>query len=198
MEKSCELGHRGRPRDIARGVAILIATLRGLVEVGYERLSINEIAARAHASKATLYRRWPAKSMLVADAVAYWLEKVVPLEAPNTNSLSGDITLIVSVVPDGNAFRDALAVFLDLSSVGIRDAELRSAISLKILESRRRQIEEVVVRAVARGELDTDKRLERIPDMVLGLIMVHLLSDKYCGREEIRKLVEETIEPFRR
>lgn len=197
MKKIRELERRGRPRDATRDIAILEVAIQGLVELGYERLSINEIAARARASKSTLYRRWPTKATLVADAVAYWMEKSVPLETPNTKSLTDDITLIVSVVPDGDSFRKAVAVFLDLASVGVRDMELRPAISHEILDARRRQLREVIDNAIARGEIAADAKTEQIPNLVIGLILVHMLTDRLCGRNDIRNLVESVIGPLR-
>ena len=52
-----------------RDAAICDATLALLLEVGYDRMSMDAVAARAHASKATIYRRWPGKQELVLDAV---------------------------------------------------------------------------------------------------------------------------------
>ena len=60
---------RGRPRDKARGEAILDATLQLLVEVGYDLLSIEAVAARAGVGKTTVYRRHATKAALVAAAV---------------------------------------------------------------------------------------------------------------------------------
>ena len=55
----------GRKRDASRDVAILQATLSVLAETGYERMTTDMVAARAGASKATMYRRWPSKAELV-------------------------------------------------------------------------------------------------------------------------------------
>ena len=52
-----------------RDAAICDAALALLVEVGYDRMSMDAVAARARASKATIYRRWPGKQELVLDAV---------------------------------------------------------------------------------------------------------------------------------
>jgi len=60
---------RGRPRDASRGAAILAATSQLLVEVGYDSLSIEAVAARAGVGKTTVYRRYPGKAALVAAAV---------------------------------------------------------------------------------------------------------------------------------
>ena len=59
----------GRPRDADREDAILAATRALVAEIGYERLTIEAVAARARASKATIYRRWPGKAELVAEAL---------------------------------------------------------------------------------------------------------------------------------
>jgi AcrR family transcriptional regulator len=52
---------RGRPRVAARDAAILDATQQLLDELGYDRLRIQDVADRAHAGLATIYRRWPTK-----------------------------------------------------------------------------------------------------------------------------------------
>ena len=49
--------------------ALRDAALELLAEIGYDRLTIDSVAARAHASKATIYRRWPGKAELVVDAL---------------------------------------------------------------------------------------------------------------------------------
>jgi AcrR family transcriptional regulator len=60
---------RGRPRDTGRDTAILDATSQLLVDVGYDQLSIEAVAARAGVGKTTIYRRYPGKAALVAAAV---------------------------------------------------------------------------------------------------------------------------------
>ncbi|MEV4144004.1 TetR family transcriptional regulator [Amycolatopsis sp. NPDC049691] len=59
----------GRPRDAGRDVAIFDATLKLLIDVGYDRMSIEAVAAAAGVGKATIYRRYPGKAALVAEAV---------------------------------------------------------------------------------------------------------------------------------
>ena len=53
-------------RAKVQGVVILEATLQVLSDVGYDRLTIDAVAAKAKASKATVYRRWPSKIPLVS------------------------------------------------------------------------------------------------------------------------------------
>ncbi|MEU4520409.1 TetR/AcrR family transcriptional regulator [Amycolatopsis sp. NPDC024027] len=68
----------GRPRDHARDLAILDATLSLLTEVGYEQLSIEAVAGRSGAAKTTIYRRYRDKAALVTAAV----ERRAPAKPP--------------------------------------------------------------------------------------------------------------------
>jgi len=68
----------GRPRAEDRTPAILEAAKELLGEVGYDRLRIQDVADRAGAGLATLYRRWPTKQALVADAIRYHAETLLP------------------------------------------------------------------------------------------------------------------------
>jgi AcrR family transcriptional regulator len=61
----------GRPRAADRTPAILDAAKDLLGEVGYDRLRIQDVADRAGAGLATLYRRWPTKQALIADAISH-------------------------------------------------------------------------------------------------------------------------------
>src|SRR5277367_6924805 len=83
--------HRGRHLDASRDAALRDAALELLAEIGYDRLTIDSVAARAHASKTTIYRRWSGKAELVVDALNC-LQRSRP--APDTGSLRGDLESI--------------------------------------------------------------------------------------------------------
>jgi AcrR family transcriptional regulator len=68
----------GRPRAEDRTPAILEAAKELLGELGYDRLRIQDVADRAGAGLATLYRRWPTKQALVADAIRYHSDALLP------------------------------------------------------------------------------------------------------------------------
>jgi AcrR family transcriptional regulator len=80
---------RSRRLDEERELAILRATFELLGETGYQGLRVDAVAARAQASKATLYRHWPTKAGLVCDAVRAC--KATEVDAPDTGSLRGDL-----------------------------------------------------------------------------------------------------------
>jgi AcrR family transcriptional regulator len=75
--------HLGRPRAEDRTPAILEAAKALLEEVGYDRLRIQDVADRAGAGLATLYRRWPTKQALVADALRFHQEALLPPVDPD-------------------------------------------------------------------------------------------------------------------
>src|SRR5579863_5183615 len=87
----------GRPRDDAREQAILDAAIDLLAEVGYEAMSIEAVAVRAKSSKATIYRRWPGKAELVADAIRRRTEPTLA-DLPDTGSLRGDLLALVELM----------------------------------------------------------------------------------------------------
>jgi AcrR family transcriptional regulator len=69
----------GRPRSVEADRAIVEATLEMIADDGYHALSMEAVAAAAGVGKATLYRRWPGKRELVADALATLNDGLVPL-----------------------------------------------------------------------------------------------------------------------
>ena len=146
---------RGRPRDAQRGKEILRATQELLVEHGFEELSMDAVAARAGASKATLYRRWPSKDELVAAALEgfAWDAPV-----PDTGDLRSDLVALGSVWFDSDEGRDQLYVRLVTSL--LQDDRLHGMFLSRLAEPRRVAFTEIVTRAAERGEVaDLDAAL---------------------------------------
>src|ERR1700760_2442025 len=126
----------GRRRDPARDPEILAAALDVLVETGYDGMTIDMVAARARAGKATLYRRWASKAELVVDAVRCMKGGAVDLEhLPDTGSLRGDLiaTIRPHAVEDGER---KLQVMAGLISMLSRDPGLAEAVKAALIEPR--------------------------------------------------------------
>src|SRR5436305_15336789 len=88
---------RGRPRDPGVDVAIRPATADLLGEIGYARLTMDEVAARAGVSKASLYLRWPNTVALVAEALQQ-RARAVP-ESPDSGALATDMRASLTTLP---------------------------------------------------------------------------------------------------
>ncbi|WP_030558198.1 TetR/AcrR family transcriptional regulator, partial [Streptomyces exfoliatus] len=82
----------GRPRSAAADAAILEATRASLVDLGWSKLTMGDVASRAGVAKTTLYRRWAGKNELVVDAVAVLFDE---LELPDLGSLAADVEAVV-------------------------------------------------------------------------------------------------------
>ncbi|HXR13740.1 MAG TPA: TetR/AcrR family transcriptional regulator [Solirubrobacteraceae bacterium] len=187
----------GRPRDPATEDAILRAALDGLAELGYDRLSMDEIAARAHAGKGALYRRWPSKAALVVAAVMAWREQAAPVTVPDTGSLEGDIAAMIAAVPEfDEAASQQMAVIVGLASAATRDPELRAALADNLLARPRQLFRAVLDRAVARGEIAADRELDLVPDIVIGLNMLRILLGEAPDREYVSRVLTTVIHPL--
>lgn len=143
--------HRRRPRRRGEALvhAILDATIEELAENGYPDLTMEAVAQRAGASKASLYRRWSTRAELVMDAV--YRMAPMPDQFPDAGELREDLLEVLrqtaaTLGPAGTALRGLLAESLADSS-RIHDVRTRSQ------GRNRKLIAEVLRRAVARGEI---------------------------------------------
>jgi AcrR family transcriptional regulator len=168
----------GRPRDETRDTAILEATIAVLKDVGYDRLTIDAVAAKARASKATVYRRWPNKAALVVEAMGS-LKPVSepggepPCLFPDTGSLRGDLmagmqSMCAKLSTEEGKLRAAI-----MTAQG-RDPELAAAMR-GATEDKRQSCQTVVDRAISRGELTSTKGVDAFVEVIPALMYNRLL-----------------------
>ena len=188
-------GGRGRPLDPTRDAVILQAALDGLVEHGYDRLSMDDIAARAHAGKGALYRRWPSKAALVVDAIVAWRLARSPSDIPDTGSLRGDLDASLREMPDLDESDAMFGVLLGLVTAASRNSELAAALEANVLEVPRRAIREVLDRAVRRGEIPPNRDLSLVADMIIGLNVLRLISGQPIDRAFMRRVFDHLVLP---
>jgi AcrR family transcriptional regulator len=163
--------HRGHPLDTSRDVAIRDATLDLLTEIGYDRLTMDAVAARAHASKATIYRRWQGKAALVVDALNCSKGSMVE---PDTGSLEGDLAALGQGFSSQESRFNA-QIMLGLITALAHDAELREVFRERMIEPRTRLIRSIFERAVARGEVSTERNLDLLVSLLPALIIQQVL-----------------------
>jgi len=163
--------HRGRSLDASRDVALRDAALELLAEIGYDRLTIDSVAARARASKTTIYRRWPGKAELVVDAMNCRKGKTT---VPDTGSLRGDLDAIAKTSTSADNETDT-QVILGLITALARDAELRAVFREQLVDPRTALMKEVFERAVARGEVAEDRNLDLLTSVFPALVIHQLL-----------------------
>jgi AcrR family transcriptional regulator len=188
--------HRRQPRrrgDVLNS-AIFEATFSELAEVGYPKLTMERVAQRAGASKASVYRRWPSRMELVLDAVHHLAPD--PTDTPDTGSLRGDALAFMRTAakllagPGGEALRGLLGDALTDAS---RTLELRR-------HSRgtgHRIMEEIVRRAIERGEINTDAVTPRRLDVAQAMLREQFLfHGSPIPDAAIVEIVDETVLPL--
>ncbi len=162
----------GRPRCEESRQAILRSTLKLLKATGFPQLSIEAIAADAGASKATVYRWWPSKATLVADAFSASADD--ELRFPNTGSVRKDMSLQMRQVV--RVFRSQRGkVVAALLAGGQSDPELIAAFRDRFLWPRRKQAYQTLQRGIDRGELPTNLDLDLTLDALYGPIYMRFL-----------------------
>jgi AcrR family transcriptional regulator len=157
---------RGRPRDPGVDAAIRSATMDLLAESGYARLTMDRVAARARVSKDSLYRRWPDKVALVADALQH-RARAVP-EVPDTGSLPGDMRMFLRAVlrSRGEAARALAAVSGEIAT----NPQLRKAWHRGLAGMLTGCLRTIVSRAAERGELAEGSDVELLAQLPLSLL----------------------------
>jgi len=178
----------GRPRSEEARLAILRSTLDVLKESGFSDFTIEAVADRAGVGKATVYRWWPNRGALIADAFAS--STTTKLRFPDTGSLMTDMSrqmrqlIKVFSSPQGRIVSAILAA-------GQEDKELIAAFRERFLMPRRREAYATLHRGVRRGELRKDVDPNLLLDSLYGPIYMRFLIqhdqltpqfvDQLCG-----------------
>ncbi len=153
---------RGRPKNPRIDAEVVAAVLDGLRVRGYRGVTIEGVARKVNRARTSLYRRWPSKRHLVADAV---VAELGAQPAPDTGSLRQDLKAAVKTLL--HAFNGTMGKALPgLVGDMALDPELARMIREKVLVARRRSIRAAFDRAMARGESGRGFDIELLIDML--------------------------------
>jgi AcrR family transcriptional regulator len=142
------------------------ATLEVLIEVGFDNLSMDLVATRAHASKATLYRHWPDKVALLVDALRCGSAERKPTTAPDTGSLRGDLHALVA--EDAERDQSEGELITAVLHACQRDPALGEQLREHVLAAHHAVFDTVIAQAVARGEIAPDPPAARFAFVALA------------------------------
>jgi AcrR family transcriptional regulator len=180
----------GRPRDPQIDAAVLEATLAVLDETGYGRLTIEEVARRAEATKPAIYRRWPTRQHLALAALATRLgDSPVPDTGCTLCDLDEGIRVFLA------AFRQIRpgvlgTLFADCAAV----PELRDAFLATLFEPPRAAVGQMLERAVTRGDLRADVDRGLVLDMLSSLVHYRaLFGHAPTSDDEVARAVEALL-----
>lgn len=135
--------------------AIFDAALALVGEVGYEKLTIEGIAARAGVGKQTIYRWWPSKAAVLLDAFTEGVDDYAD-GVPDTGDLKADLTFVLRATAD--EFNDPAfqAPYRALAVAGANDEELSRTFVARLLEPGIAVYVDRLRTAQEAGEIDAD------------------------------------------
>ncbi len=172
--------------------AVLAAAIELFEAVGYPRLTIDAIAARAGVSKATIYRWWPNKAAVVMEAFLATVEPDIAF--PDSGSTRDDLVEQAAALARLLTERHLGQLVLALLGEAQTDADLATALREGWQRPRRDAGREVLQRAVDRGELRPDCDSDLVLDGIYGPIYLRLLfGHAPLDRSEIRKVVDQAL-----
>ncbi|MBP2327807.1 AcrR family transcriptional regulator [Kibdelosporangium banguiense] len=180
-------------RGIEREQAILDATIALLGEVGYAALTMDAVAARACASKTTIYRRWSGKPELVRAALDAY--DTGPADAPDTGTLRGD--LLTALQASGARVDDRYAVMMTGLLHAMRvEPELADLLRAHVADEELSPLKTIVDRAVGRGELPAGTTSHLAHQVAEGQLLRRMLLGEPLDDDYLAGLVDDLLVPL--
>ena len=184
-----------RRRGAELEAAILDAAWEQLIAEGYEHFTIDTVTARARTSKPVLYRRWKTREDLLRATVRHRGAADSP-PSPDTGTLRGDL---LALLTSANTNRNPMVALVSsmlgsyYNQTGPTPAELRDA----FLSQRGSTVEQVVKRAVERGEIDSARLTPRIIALPFDLFRNEMMMTlKPVPDHVLRQIVDDIFIPL--
>lgn len=171
--------------------ALLRAFLEEWASHGYAALSLERVAARAGAGKAAIYRRWPSKVAIAAEAVGKYGQ--ILTDVTDHGTLADDLEAYLLMLRRSLRHRLVRKILPDLYAEASRGSELVPV--LRDLSSSRRQGgTSLIERAVARGELRAGIDLELAMDMIpASLYWGMIVTRRRITRVQLQRQVDALL-----
>lgn len=180
--------------DTERRGAILSACLTVVAETGYDRLTMDAVAARARASKATLYRHWDGKAELVADAVRE--RHLSPVPELDTGSVRGDLLATLRLITATFQEQD-VALTQGLLTAMHSQPQLASCMRTQLLAEKRSSALAWGMREIARGNLPADADAELLCDVAMPMLLIRLfVTGEPVDEPFFQRVVDDVVLPL--
>ncbi|PKV89716.1 TetR/AcrR family transcriptional regulator [Streptomyces sp. TLI_146] len=169
------------------------ATLELLIERGYQRLTVEAVAARAGVNKTTIYRWWPSKGPLLRAALLR--SRVLDIDIPDTGTLRGDLIALAGQMARLVSGERTGPVARAMLSGGGQD-EL-AFLARDFFADRLERERPLFARAVARGELPADADPALLVDLIAGAVWMRILLRQLPAEEGfVESVVDAVLQPI--
>jgi AcrR family transcriptional regulator len=166
----------GRPRNAHLHAVILETTRELLAVTSYGELSMDSIAAHAQVGKKTLYRRWPSKAPLVAEAVLDAYGRGGSFAAPDTGDIRADLRAWLVDHAEFIADPPNTALIRALIAAAAASPVDNEALYEQLSVPQHAGLIARLRRAVDDGHLDADADLDAIANALIGTLLLQVLT----------------------
>lgn len=161
------------PRSLKAKDSVLCATTELLAEGGLPVATVDAISARSGVSKATIYKHWPCRTAIAAEAFGKQMAAAIPL--PDQGNAVDDLTEQVRRVSDFFAGPHG-AVFAQLLAASVADPAASPYFREYFLDGRRAAVAELWQRALDRGEVNPEISAATATDVLFGPLIFRLMT----------------------
>ena len=178
---------RGRPRSAVVHAAILEAARTLLTENGYAELSMDRVASHAGVGKQTLYRRWPSKAPLVAEAVMAAYRGAGAFDLPDTGDIAADLRAWLHGNASAFAAPENAALVRALAAAAADDPQDGEALYRQLTGPQHDAVKQRLQQGADAGQIRADADLEAVADAVIGTTLYRVLARSTTTRETISR-----------
>ncbi|MFL6108406.1 MAG: TetR/AcrR family transcriptional regulator [Marmoricola sp.] len=179
---------KGRPRDASADERILTAAAELILQHGYDNMTVDEVAAKAKAGKATVYRRWAGKEDLAFAALEQLYSTELPV--PDTGSIREDLRQSFVQALEFVSSDSGKAYLRMTIAESLRDDRL-GALYTAAHNAQEAAARTMFERGIARGELRPDMRIDFAVGWISGLLVLNATTEKkQPGIDEVDDMLD--------
>jgi AcrR family transcriptional regulator len=178
----------GRPRSQATHDAILNAVRDILINGGYTEVAMDRVASLAGVGKQSLYRRWPSKAPLVAEAVMDAYGQHGPLELPDTGDVEDDLRVWLRGQAAYLGSERNVALSRALAVAAADNPVDGDALYSQLAGPHHEAVLQRLQVAARAGDIRTDADLEAVTEAIIGATVYRILTHV--------RTVEDTVKTF--
>ena len=164
-----------RRRSEKSRVAIVTATRELLLERGFDGLSIEAVAARAGVGKQTIYRWWPSKTAVVADAITQHARVLAPVR--DSGSFRDDVAAFVRDSFAGASQAGTIRALRQLGAAAQQDEHVAEALA-DFTGQRRAVLRSLLARGQSSGDVSPAADLDMLTDIMFGVLWYRALISR--------------------
>lgn len=184
--------HSGPVRSEAARHAVLQATSQLLTEVGYDRLTMEGIAARAGVAKQTIYRWWSSRSAVVAEALVEGLVLQEQLAVPDTGDLRADLRSWLSGL--AHLMNDSKRVVVVRSIITAATHNPEIAVQMRTILMPTLALSQRLTAGIGEvPNLHAGTPVDTVIDMIFGALLVRVVTQKPLDDSAITDLVAAVL-----